>query len=70
MAGGAGVLTTSAAHTAALLVCPVRAASKSSCRHLSCVDATKEELRRGVNMVVLSGASNRRVTLTCPEGRC
>jgi hypothetical protein len=47
-----------------------RAASKSSCRHLSCVDAAKDELRRGVNMVVLSGASTGQVTLTWPEGRC
>jgi hypothetical protein len=48
----------------------LRAASKLSCRHLSCVDAAKDELRRGVNMVVLCGASNRQVTLTWPEGRC
>jgi putative transposase len=47
-----------------------RAASKSSCRHLSCVDSAKDELRRGVNMAVLSGASNRQVTLTWAEGRC
>ena len=47
-----------------------RAASKSSCRHLSCVDAAKDELRRGVNMVVLSGASNRQAALTWAEGRC
>src|SRR3954454_20200798 len=46
------------------------AASKSSCRHLSCADAAKDELRRGVNMAVLSGASNRQVTPTWAEGRC
>jgi hypothetical protein len=33
------------------------------------VDAAKDELRRGVNMVVLCGASNRQATLTWPEGR-
>jgi len=31
-----------------------QAASKSSCRDLSCVNAAKDELRRGVNMAVLS----------------
>jgi hypothetical protein len=33
------------------------------------VDAAKDELRRGGNMVVLSGASNRQAALTWPEGR-
>jgi hypothetical protein len=47
-----------------------RAASKSSCGHLSCVNAAEAELRRGVDMAVLSGASNRQVTLTWAEGRC
>ncbi len=47
-----------------------RAASKSSCRRLSCVDAAEDELRREVNMAVLSGATNRQVTLTWAERRC
>jgi hypothetical protein len=34
------------------------------------VDAAKDMLRRGVNMAVLSGATNRQATLTWPEGRC
>ena len=46
-----------------------RAASKSSCRHLSCVDAAEDELRRGVNMAVLSGATTSQGTLTWAEGR-
>ena len=47
-----------------------RAASTSSSRHLSCVDAARDEPRRGLNMAVLSNASNRQVTLTWAEGRC
>jgi len=35
---------------------------------LSCVNAAKDELRRGVNMAVLSGASNRQVFLTWAGG--
>jgi hypothetical protein len=34
------------------------------------VNAAKDELRRGVDMAVLSGASNRQVTLTWAEGWC
>jgi hypothetical protein len=35
---------------------------------MSCVDAAKDELWRGVNIAVLSGASNRQGTLTWAEG--
>ncbi len=49
---------------------PVQGRVKVSCRHLSCVDSAKDELQRGVNMAVLSGASNRQVTPTWAEGRC
>src|SRR3954454_664765 len=41
-----------------------RAASKSSDRLLSLVDATKDGLRRGVDVVVLSGTPHRQITLT------
>jgi transposase, IS30 family len=41
-----------------------RAASKSSGRLLSLVDATKDGLRRGVDVVVLSGTPHRQITLT------
>jgi hypothetical protein len=34
------------------------------------MNAAKDELRRGVNMAVLSGTSNHQVTLTWAEGRC
>jgi 4'-phosphopantetheinyl transferase EntD len=33
-------------------------------------ECAKDALRRGGNMAVLSGASNRQATPTWPEGRC
>ena len=33
-------------------------------------ECAKDEMWEGVNMAVLSGASNRQVTLTWAEGRC
>ncbi len=51
---------------------PVRtkAASKSSGRHLRCVDAAKDGLQRGANMVVLSSASSRQANSDLAGGRC
>ena len=47
-----------------------RAASKSSDRLLSLVDATKDGLRRGVDVVVLSGTPHRQITPTWAEDEC
>jgi hypothetical protein len=47
-----------------------RAASKSSDRLLSLVDASKDGLRRGVDVVVLSGIPHRPITLTWAGDEC
>ena len=47
-----------------------RVASKSWDRLPSLVDATKDGLRRGVDVVVLSGTPHRQITLTWAGDEC